>query len=70
MHINNFEVKKMPKYLVVRSNIKDHAKVNERALNVSTDFYEKLNQKIISMIKEACTRAKENNRNTVMGKDL
>ncbi len=60
----------MPKYLVVRSNIKDHAKVNERALNVSTDFYENLNQKIISMIKEACTRAKENNRNTVMGKDL
>ena len=60
----------MPKYLVVRSNIKNYAKVNERALNVSTDFYEKLNQKIILIIKEACTRAKENNRNTVMGKDL
>ena len=60
----------MPKYLVVRSNIKEHAKVNERTLNISTDFYEKLNEKVISMIKEACRRAKENNRNTVMGKDV
>jgi len=60
----------MPKYLVVRSNIKDYAKVNERTLNISTDFYQKLNEKVIVIIKEACKRAKENNRNTVMGKDL
>ena len=60
----------MSKYIVVRSNIKNHAKVNERALNISTDFYEKLNEKVISLIKEACKRAKENNRNTVMGKDI
>lgn len=60
----------MPKYLVVRSNIKEYAKVNERPLNVSTDFYEKLNVKVSSIIKEACIRAKENNRNTVMGKDV
>lgn len=60
----------MPKYLVVRSNIKDHAKVNERPLNVSTDFYERLNEKVSLIIKEACRRAKENGRNTVMGKDL
>ncbi len=60
----------MPKYLVVRSNIKDYAKVNDRPLNVSADFYAKLNEKVITIIKEACKRAKENNRNTVMGKDL
>ena len=60
----------MPKYLVVRSNVKDYAKVNDRALNVSTDFYEKLNEKVIKIIKKACIRAKENNRNTVMGKDI
>lgn len=60
----------MPKYLVVRSNIKEYAKVNEKPLNVSTDFYEKLNVKVSSIIKEACIRAKENNRNTVMGKDV
>jgi len=60
----------MPKYLVVRRNIKDYAKINDRALNISTDFYEKLNEKVILLIKEACKRAKENNRNTAMGKDL
>lgn len=60
----------MPKYLIVRSNIKNHAKINDRPLNVSTDFYEKLNEKVITIIKEACKRAKENNRNTVMGRDI
>jgi len=60
----------MPKYLVVRSNIKMYAKFNEKELNVSSDFYEKLNQKVISLVQEACKRAKENSRNTVMGKDL
>ena len=60
----------MPKYLVVRRNIKDYAKINDRALNISTDFYEKLNEKVVLLIKEACKRAKENSRNTVMGKDI
>ena len=43
---------KMSKYLVVRSNIKDYAKVNDRALNVSTDFYAKLNEAIVELIKK------------------
>ncbi|HZX44168.1 MAG TPA: DUF1931 domain-containing protein [Candidatus Nanoarchaeia archaeon] len=60
----------MGKYLVVRSNIKDYAKYNERPLNVSEDFYEKLNLKVAEIIKESCRRAKENSRNTVMGKDI
>jgi len=60
----------MPKYLIVRSNIKEHAKVNDRALNVSTDFYKRLDETVIELIKKACKRAKENNRNTVMGKDI
>jgi len=60
----------MAKSIIVRSNIKGYAKFNERELNVSTDFYDKLNVKVISLIQEACKRAKENSRNTVMGKDL
>ncbi|MBW2989672.1 DUF1931 domain-containing protein [Candidatus Woesearchaeota archaeon] len=50
--------------------MKSYARVNERPLNISTDFYEKLNEKVISLVKDACRRAKENNRNTVMGKDI
>ncbi|MBU0628737.1 MAG: DUF1931 domain-containing protein [Nanoarchaeota archaeon] len=60
----------MGKSVIVRSNIKEYAKVNEKSLNVSTDFYERLNEKVIALIKEACKRAKENSRNTVMGKDI
>jgi len=60
----------MAKSVIVVSNVKKHAKFNERELNVSEDFYKKLNEKVINTIKDACKRAKENNRNTVMGKDI
>ena len=60
----------MGKSVIVRSNIKEYAKVNEKPLNVATDFYERLNEKVILLIREACKRAKENSRNTVMGKDI
>jgi len=60
----------MVKSVIIRSNIKEYAKFNEKPLNVSADFYERLNEKVISIIKEACKRAKENSRNTVMGKDI
>lgn len=56
--------------LVVRSQIKQYAKVDEKPLNISTDFFDELNKKVESLIKEACQRAKANNRNTVMGRDI
>jgi len=56
--------------LIVRSNIKTYAKIDDKALNVSGDFGDKLNKKVEDLIKEACSRAKLNGRNTVMAKDL
>ena len=56
--------------LIVRSNIKIYAKIDDKALNVSGDFGDKLNKKVEDLIKEACSRAKSNGRNTVMAKDL
>ena len=32
--------------LVVKAKIKELAKIDERALNVSTDFYEEINKKV------------------------
>ena len=55
--------------LIVRSNIKQYAK-NEGINNVSGDFADKLEEKAVMLIKEACQRAKSNQRNTVMSKDL
>ncbi len=56
--------------LVVKAKIKDLAKIDEKALNVSTDFYEVINVRVENIIKEACKRARANGRNTVMGKDV
>lgn len=56
--------------LVVRTQIKDLAKIDEKQLNVSTDFYTELNKKVEETIKKACSRAKANGRTTIMGKDV
>ena len=56
--------------LVVVSQIKNIAKIEDKPLNVSSDFYETLNEKVKNIIETACKRAKLNGRNTVMGKDV
>jgi len=56
--------------LVVHSQIKKLAVVESKALNISSDFYTTLNNKVEHLIADACRRAKENNRNTVMGRDV
>jgi|TARA_B100001964_G_scaffold244968_1_gene329116 histone H3/H4 len=56
--------------LVVRSQVKNHAKVDGKTLSVSEDFYEALNKKVEKLIEEASKRARLNNRNTLMGRDI
>jgi len=56
--------------LVVRSQIKNYAKVEGKALSIAEDFYEPLNKKVQEFIEEASKRAKSNNRNTLMGRDV
>ena len=56
--------------LIVRSQIKNYAKVGEKRLSVSSDFYEALEKKVAKLVEEACVRAIENNRNTLMSRDV
>ena len=56
--------------LIVVSQIKNIAKIEEKPLNVSSDFYEALNEKVKEIIEKAGKRAKLNSRNTVMGKNV
>ena len=57
--------------LIIKAQIKDAIKASGYPLdNVSADFSERLNQKAMELVKEACRRAKENSRKTVMAKDL
>ena len=55
--------------LVVRSQIKNYAKVDGKPLSIAEDFYDALNKKVEKLIEEASKRAKANNRNTLMGRD-
>lgn len=55
--------------IIVKNNIKDITKgcgVN----NVSKDFAAELNKVVEDLIRKACKRAIENNRTTVMARDL
>lgn len=56
--------------LIVKGNLKEVANYNDKNLSISKDFIEMLEEKTDNMIKEACRRAIENKRNTVMAKDL
>lgn len=56
--------------LVVRSQVKNYAKVDGKNLNVAEDFYNALNKKVEKLIEEASRRAKANNRNTLMARDV
>lgn len=56
--------------IIVVSQIKNIAKIEDKQLNVSSDFYEALNKRVEEIIEKACKRARSNGRNTVMGKDV
>lgn len=56
--------------LVVRSQIKNYAKVGDKTLSISNDFYDAVNKKVEKLIQEACIRAVANNRSTLMGRDI
>ena len=57
--------------IINKSQIKEVIKKNKLGIdNISGDFAEKLDQKAEQLVKEACQRAKENGRKTVMAKDL
>jgi len=56
--------------LVVRSQIKNYAKVDDKKLSIAEEFYEELNKKVIKLIEAASRRAKSNNRNTLMARDV
>ena len=61
---------KMAKSLIVKYQVKEHAKLDNKQLSVSEEFYKALEEKVRKLIEESCKRAKSNSRNTVMARDL
>lgn len=60
----------MTKSIIVKSQVKEFAKLDGKPLSVSGEFYAVLEEKNKKLIEEACKRAKLNSRNTVMARDL
>ena len=55
--------------VTVRTQVKEMIK--EAGIdNLSNDFMDRLDRRVESLILESVKRAKENNRKTVMGKDI
>jgi histone H3/H4 len=55
--------------IVARTQVKDIAK-EAGIQNLSSDFMGRLDEKVQQIVLDACNRAKENARRTVMGKDV
>ena len=60
----------MTKSIIVKSQVKEHAKIDGKPLSVAEEFYRALEEKNRQLVQDACKRAKLNSRNTVMARDL
>ena len=60
----------MTKSIIVKSQVKEHAKADGKQLSVSEEFYTALEEKAKKIIEESCRRAKQNSRNTLMARDI
>ena len=60
----------MTKSIIVKSQVKEHAKIDSKPLSVAEEFYRALEEKNRQLVQDACKRAKLNSRNTIMARDL
>ena len=60
----------MTKSVIVKSQVKELAKLDGKALSVADEFYRALEEEVKRMIEKSCKRAKQNSRNTIMARDL
>ena len=61
---------KMTKSVIVKSQVKELAKIDGKELSVAEEFYLALEENVKHKIEKACKRAKLNSRNTIMARDL
>ena len=60
----------MAKSVIVKSQVKELAKLDGKELSVAEEFYKALEEKVRKDIEQACKRARLNSRNTIMARDL
>ena len=60
----------MTKSVIVKSQVKELAKLDGKSLSVAEEFYKALEDEVKRTVEKSCRRAKQNSRNTVMARDL
>ena len=60
----------MAKSVIVKSQVKELAKLDGKELSVAEEFYKALEEKVKNDVEHACKRARQNSRNTIMARDL
>jgi len=60
----------MAKSVIVKSQVKELAKLDGKELSVADEFYNALEEEVKKMVEKSCKRAKQNSRNTLMARDL
>lgn len=60
----------MAKSVIVKSQVKELAKLDGKELSVAEEFYKAFEEKVKKDVEQACRRAKQNSRNTLMARDL
>ena len=60
----------MAKSVIVKAQVKELAKIDEKELSVAEEFYTALEDEVKKLVEKACKRAKSNQRNTIMARDL
>jgi len=60
----------MAKSVIVKSQVKELAKLDGKSLSVAEEFYKAFEEEVKKVIEKSCNRAKQNSRNTVMARDL
>jgi len=56
--------------IIVKAKIKEHARIDDKKLRISDDFAQALDKKVKEIIVNACSRALENHRTTIMPRDI
>ncbi len=60
----------MTKSVIVKSQVKELAKIDGKQLSVAEEFYKALEEKVKKSIEDACKRARQNSRDTIMARYL
>jgi hypothetical protein len=56
--------------IIVKTKVREKAQYRGRSLRVSSEFFAVFEEKVLEILKECCRRAHDNDRTTLLAKDI